>query len=130
MGAAGSLMSGPVVCDVRCPPINLAMVSKTTSATMPLAATHHPVPLRALDRACATALRPSRLDFAAALEPFLVAISTLPPRALPVRCGGSTPNDLRSTYIDSRSHPCVSPTETDTRIAPQEMRYRVICSRA
>src|SRR5271163_5249766 len=82
MVAAGSLMSGPFVCDVRCPPINLAMVSNNTSATMPLAATHHLIPLPALDRACATALRPSRLDFAAALEPFLVAISTLHPRAL------------------------------------------------
>jgi hypothetical protein len=79
MVAAGALMSGPCVCDVRCPPIDLAMVSSTTSATMPLAAIHHPVAVRALDRACATTLRPSRLDFAAALEPFLVAINTLHP---------------------------------------------------
>src|ERR1700744_2762945 len=79
MVAAGSLMSGPFVCDVaRCPPIDLAIVSNSTSATMPLAAIHQPVLLRALDRAYATALRPSRLDFEAALEPFLVAISTPP----------------------------------------------------
>src|ERR1700734_2426635 len=104
MVAAGSLMSGPFVCDVvRCPPIDLAIVSNSTSATMPLAAIHQPVPLRALDRAYATALRPSRLDFAAALEPFLVAISTFHPRALAALCVGSTREDLRSTYIDSRS---------------------------
>src|ERR1700742_1833920 len=104
MVAAGSLMSGPFVCDVaRCPPIDLAIVSNSTSATMPLAAIHQPVLLRALDRAYATALRPSRLDFAAALEPFLVAISTLHPPAVAAHCIGSTREDLRSTYIDSRS---------------------------
>src|ERR1700744_3503929 len=100
-------MSGPFVGDVPCPPVDFAMVSNTTravaTATMPPATTHDATPLRALDRACATALLPSRLDFAAALEPFLVAINTLHPPAVAAHCIGSTREDLRSTYIDSRS---------------------------
>src|SRR5271155_1860802 len=97
-------MSWPFVCDVRCPPVDLALVTTTTrafaSATIRPATTHHTTPLRALDRACATALLPSRPDFAAALEPFLVAISTLHPRALATQL--RWPHTRRSTIYVHR----------------------------